>query len=78
MYQTNNPKNEIYKLMADSFKRSVSREKPREKLPGPRSYPVPYDPRPSFFNKPPADEWEGYFSHKFLSVNIAQYYIEEC
>jgi hypothetical protein len=64
--------------MAESFKRSLSPQKQRQKLPGPRSYAVPYDPKPSFFKNPPADEWEGYHSHKFLRVNIAQHYIEEC
>ena len=44
IYDGNNPKNEIYKQLAESFKKKVNSHSAKElsKLPGPKSYAVPY------------------------------------
>jgi len=43
IYTGNDPRNEIFKKLAESFKQTVSpvKGKTKTKLPGPQSYPVP-------------------------------------
>ncbi len=38
---------------------------------------MPQSLKPKFNNQPPPDEWAGFNSHKFLSVNLVQEYLEE-
>ena len=76
IYNSTNPKNEVYKMLAESFKKSASPLKTREptKLPGPKSFPVPYIKNARLGMEPPVDPFEGFKTHKYFEINLAEDY----